>query len=79
MENRQENMTAFHGRGHSMEMQAAVRSDGTILGIRVHIVADLGAYYLLSTPQVPVLTSHRLTGPYRTPSMSVEVQGVVTN
>ena len=79
IENRQENMTAFHGRGHSMEMQAAVRSDGTILGIRVHIVADLGAYYLLSTPQVPVLTSHRLTGPYRTPAMSVEVQGVVTN
>ena len=25
------------------------------------------------------MTSHRLTGPYRTPAMSVEVQGVVTN
>ena len=72
-------MTAFHGRGHSVEVEAAVKSDGTILGIKVNIVADLGAYFLLSTPQVPVLTSHRLTGPYRTPAMSVEVQGVVTN
>ena len=79
IENRQENMTAFHGRGHSVEVEAAVKSDGSILGIRVSIVADLGAYYFLSTPTVPVLTTHRLTGPYRTPAMSVEVQGVVTN
>ena len=54
-------------------------SDGTILGIKVDIVADLGAYYFLSTPTVPVLTTHRLTGPYRTPAMSVSVKGVVTN
>ena len=79
IENRQENMTAFHGRGHSVELEAAVKSDGLILGIRVNIVADLGAYFFSSTPTVPVLTTHRLTGPYRTPAMSVEVQGVVTN
>ncbi|MCH8893916.1 MAG: xanthine dehydrogenase family protein molybdopterin-binding subunit [Chloroflexi bacterium] len=79
VENRQENMTAFHGRGHSVEVEAAVRSDSIILGIRVRIVADLGAYCFLSTPTVPVLTTHRLTGPYRTPAMTVEVQGVVTN
>ena len=78
-EHRQENMTAFHGRGPSVEMEAAVKSDGTILGIRVDIVADLGAYFFLSTPTVPVLTTHRLTGPYRTPAMTVEVRGVVTN
>lgn len=76
---RQENMVAFHGRGHTVDMEAAAKSDGTLLGIRVQIVADLGAYFLLSTPTVPVLTSHRLTGPYRTPAMSVEVQGVITN
>ncbi|MEC9289198.1 MAG: xanthine dehydrogenase family protein molybdopterin-binding subunit, partial [Chloroflexota bacterium] len=79
VENRQENMTAFHGRGHGIEVEAAVMSDGTILGIKVDIVADLGAYYFLSTPTVPVLTTHRLTGPYRTPAMSVSVKGVVTN
>ena len=79
VENRQENMTAFHGRGHSVEVEAAASSEGIILGIRVRIVADLGAYYLQSTPTIPVSTSHRLTGPYLTPAMSVVVQGVVTN
>jgi carbon-monoxide dehydrogenase large subunit len=79
VESRQENMTAFHGRGHSVEVEAAASSEGIILGIRVRIVADLGAYYLQSTPTIPVSTSHRLTGPYLTLAMSVEVQGVVTN
>ena len=78
-EDRQENMVAFHGRGHTVDIEAAAKSDGTLLGIRVQIVADLGAYFLLSTPTVPVTTSHRLTGPYRTPAMSVEVKGVITN
>jgi aerobic carbon-monoxide dehydrogenase large subunit len=79
VEDRQENLLAFHGRGHTVDVEAAVKKDGALLGIRVRIVADLGAYFLLSTPTVPVLTSHRLTGPYRTPAMSVEVQGVITN
>ena len=78
-EDRQENMLAFHGRGHTVDVELAAKGDGTLLGIRVHVVADLGAYFLLSTPTVPVLTSHRITGPYRTPAMSVTVQGVITN
>ncbi len=79
MESRQENMLSFHGRGYTVELEAAVKNDGTLLGIKVNIVADLGAYYFLSTPTIPVLTSHRLTGPYQTPAMAVHVQGVVTN
>ena len=78
-ESRQENMLCFHGRGHTIYMEAAARNDGELLGIRVRIIADLGAYFFMSTPTVPILTSHRLTGPYRTPAMSVEVTGVVTN
>ncbi len=79
VESRQENMLCFHGRGHSIDMEAAAQSDGTLLGIRVKVTADLGAYFFMSTPTVPILTSHRLTGPYRTPAMSVEVVGVTTN
>lgn len=79
VEDRQENMVAFHGRGYSVDLEAAVQDDGVLLGIRVSVVADLGAFFFLSTPTVPVLTSHRLTGPYQTPAMSVEVKGVVTN
>ncbi len=79
VEDRRENQLVFHGRGHTVEVEAAARNDGALLGIRVHIVADLGAYFLLSTPTVPVSTSHRLTGPYTTPAMRIEVHGVVTN
>ena len=79
VESRQENMLCFHGRGHNIDLEAAAKSDGTLLGIRVQVIADLGAYFFMSTPTVPILTSHRLTGPYRTPAMSVEVIGVATN
>ena len=79
VESRQENMLCFHGRGHSIDLEAAAQGDGTLLGIRVKVTADLGAYFFMSTPTVPILTSHRLTGPYRTPAMSVEVVGVATN
>jgi carbon-monoxide dehydrogenase large subunit len=79
VEERWENLLAFHGRGHTVDVEAAVQRDGTLLGLRVQIVADLGAYFLMSTPTVPLLASHRLAGPYKTPAMHVEVRGVITN
>ena len=72
-------MLAFHGRGYTVDLEAAVKGDGALLGIKVSVLADLGAFFFLSTPTIPVLTSHRLTGPYLTPAMRVEVLGVVTN
>ena len=52
VESRQENMLCFHGRGHSIDMEAAANSDGELLGIRVNVTADLGAYFFMSTPTV---------------------------
>jgi carbon-monoxide dehydrogenase large subunit len=79
VEDRQENMVSFHGRGHTAEVEAAVTNDGVILGVRVKIYVDLGAYFYLSTPAAPTLASERLVGPYKTPAMSVDVLGVITN
>jgi len=79
VEDRQENMISFHGRGHTAEVEAAVTNDGEILGVRVRIYVDLGAYFYLSTPAAPTLASERLVGPYKTPAMSVDVLGVITN
>ena len=64
--------------GHTVDVEAAVQRDGTLLGLRVQIVADLGAYFLMSTPTVPP-TSHRLAGPYKTPAMHVEAGVIITN
>ena len=65
IEDRQENMLAFHGRGYTVDVDAAVMEDGTIEGMRVRLVADLGAYFLISTPAIP---------PPRRPSSSRALQ-----
>jgi carbon-monoxide dehydrogenase large subunit len=79
IEDRQENMLAFHGRGYTVDMDAAVAEDGTLLGMRARIVADLGAYFLMSTPSIPLLAEHRIAGHYKTPAMKVDVFGAFTN
>ena len=79
IEQRQENMLAFHGRGHTVDVEAAVKKDGTILGMKVKVVPDLGAYFLSATSIVPTLAGQRIPGPYKTPAMTVEVMGVLTN
>src|SRR5919109_1822139 len=79
IEERRENMLAYHGRGHSLDIEAAVRRDGVLLGIRVYVVADIGAYFLLTTPSAPFNACRRITGPYHIPALSIELVGVLTN
>ena len=79
VEDRRENMLAYHGRGMSLDIEAAVRGDGALLGMRVHVVADIGAYFLLTTSSAPFNAVRRITGPYHIPAVDLELQGVVTN
>jgi carbon-monoxide dehydrogenase large subunit len=79
VETRRENMLAYHGRGMSLDIEAAVRRDGALLGMRVRVVADLGAYFLLTTSSAPFNAVRRITGPYHIPAVDLELQGVVTN
>jgi carbon-monoxide dehydrogenase large subunit len=79
IEERRENMLAYHGRGQSLDIEAAVRRDGVLLGIRVYVVADIGAYFLLTTPSAPFNACRRITGPYHIPALSIELVGVLTN
>jgi carbon-monoxide dehydrogenase large subunit len=79
VEERRENMLAYHGRGMSLDVEAAVRRDGVILGLRVYIVADIGAYFLLTTSSAPFNACRRITGPYHIPAVTLELVGVVTN
>jgi carbon-monoxide dehydrogenase large subunit len=79
VEERRENMLAYHGRGHSLDVEVAVRADGVVLGLRVHVVADLGAHFLLTTASAPFNVCRRITGPYHIPAISVELVGVLTN
>jgi carbon-monoxide dehydrogenase large subunit len=79
IEDRRDNMLAYHGRGHTIDLEAAVRRDGVLLGICVDIVADIGAYFLLTTPSAPFNVCRRIVGPYHIPAVSIELKGVLTN
>lgn len=80
IETRRENfLAAIHGRDQIDDVEFAVKKDGTILGLKVRILADLGAYYQLLTPLVPTLTALMVSGCYKIPAIRIEITGVLTN
>ena len=79
IEQRSENTLASHGRGFTADVQAAVRKDGVILGMRIRMLADLGAYFLTSSGGPLGNAVQRVAGPYAIPAMDVECLGVTTN
>ena len=79
-EGRRENIQAtIHGRGQVGEVEAAVKKDGTISGLRYKVIADIGAYHQLFTPAIPSFTGLMLSGCYKIPAISIEVTAVFTN
>src|SRR3989475_1732903 len=79
-ESRRENFQAtIHGRDQIDDVEVAVKRDGTILGLRCRVIADLGAYYQLLTPLIPTLTGLMMTGCYKIPAARMEITGVFTN
>jgi carbon-monoxide dehydrogenase large subunit len=80
IEDRRENMRAtIHGRGQIGEVEAAVKKNGTIQGLRYKVVADIGAYHQLFTPAIPPFTGLMLSGCYKIPAISIEVKAAFTN
>jgi carbon-monoxide dehydrogenase large subunit len=80
IERRRENFQGtIHGRGQVGEVELAVTRDGVILGMRYHVIADLGAYHQLLTPAIPTLTGLMQTGPYKIAALDTRVTGVFTN
>jgi carbon-monoxide dehydrogenase large subunit len=80
IEDRSENMRAtIHGRGQVGEVEAAVKKDGTILGLKYKAIADIGAYHQLFTPAIPPFTGLMLSGCYKIPAIGIEVTAAFTN
>jgi carbon-monoxide dehydrogenase large subunit len=81
VETRRENfLGAIHGRDHVEYVEAAIKNDGTVLGLRVRTLANMGAYLSTAAPGVPtILFGTMLSGPYKIRSVDVEVTGVFTN
>ena len=80
VESRRENYQAtIHGRGHVDYFELAAKRDGTILGLKLKLIQDIGAYHQLLTPVIPTLSVLMMPGLYRFNSVSADVVGVFTN
>ena len=81
VEDRTENFVAsIHGRDQIQYVDLAAKHDGTILGIKVRAIANMGAYLSTAGPGIPtILFGFMVGGAYTVKAGSVEVTGVFTN
>ncbi|MFO1091204.1 MAG: xanthine dehydrogenase family protein molybdopterin-binding subunit [Hyphomicrobiales bacterium] len=69
-----------HGRDHVTTAELATDASGKILGLRVHTIANMGAYLSTFASSVPTyLYATLLSGQYNIPAIYAEVDAVYTN
>ncbi|MBN8507560.1 MAG: xanthine dehydrogenase family protein molybdopterin-binding subunit [Burkholderiales bacterium] len=73
-------LTDAHGRDHATTAELAMDAQGNFLAMRVHTIANLGAYLSTFASSVPtILYATLLAGQYKTPAIYCEVKSVFTN
>jgi carbon-monoxide dehydrogenase large subunit len=78
METRSESMVNMtHGRAQLHDVELGARRDGSLVGLRVDILADMGAYP--TATYLPPTTQMMLSGVYRIPRIACRGRSVVTN
>lgn len=80
IEQRQENLlTGGHARDTRFTYEAAARADGTITGLDIDVLADVGAPTALCGYGMAFVTWYCLPTFYRIPNVRLALQAVVTN
>ena len=72
-------VTTIQGRDQAMTAELALKKDGTMLGLKVRVVANLGGYLQSSTAGPPQRMMAMAPGCYQIQNCHVEVIGVFTN
>ncbi|OLT39476.1 carbon monoxide dehydrogenase [Serinicoccus sp. CNJ-927] len=72
-------LSAHHGRDQWQKLTLAARSDGTVTGLKVELLADMGAYLGLVTPGVPILGAFMFNSIYKFPAYHFACTNVFTN
>lgn len=72
-------LAAHHGRDQIQDIEIAANRDGTVLGLRVNLLANMGAYLGIVTPGVPLLGAFMYNAIYKFPAYRFECTGVFTN
>ena len=80
IEDRREHLTSSnHSRDIECELEIACARDGTLLGMRARLRADMGAYIRTNGGVVPCKSVQSLPGPYRLAAFACDVEAVITN
>ncbi|MFI6394670.1 xanthine dehydrogenase family protein molybdopterin-binding subunit [Nonomuraea sp. NPDC050540] len=72
------NLTVHHGRDQIQHVTLAAEADGRIRGLRVELLADMGAYLMLVTPGVPLLGAFMYNSIYKMDAYDFGCTGVFT-
>ena len=72
-------LATIHGRGIIGYVDIAARRDGRVLGLKLRLVADIGAYNMLLTAVVPTQTMRMANGTYAFPVVRATLTEVFTN
>ena len=72
-------MAAHHGRDQWQRLTLSAEKDGTVTGLKVDLLADLGSYVSLVGGGVPVLGAFMYNAIYKFPAYRFSCQTVLTN
>jgi carbon-monoxide dehydrogenase large subunit len=72
-------LATTHGRDIIAYVDVAVRKDGKVLGLKMRLIADIGAYNMLLTAAIPTLTMLMANGTYDIPAIRTTLTEVFTN
>jgi len=68
-----------HGRDIIAYVDVAARKDGKVLGLKMKLIADIGAYNMLLTAAIPTLTMLMANATYDIPAIRTTLTEVFTN
>lgn len=68
-----------HGRDILAYVDLAAKRDGTVVGLKLRLIADIGAYNMLLTAAIPTLTMMMANATYDIPAIRTTLTEVFTN
>ena len=71
-------LAAHHGRDQIQDITITARRDGTVTGLDVHLIADMGAYLSLIGSGIPILGAFMFNAIYKYPAYRFTCRNVFT-
>ncbi|MFF3947027.1 xanthine dehydrogenase family protein molybdopterin-binding subunit [Streptomyces sp. NPDC001902] len=71
-------LATHHGRDQIQDLELAATREGKLLGLKVDLLADMGAYLMIVTPGVPLLGAFMFPGIYKMDAYDFTCTGVFT-